>query len=196
MREPKKRVVVVAEGKKTEPQYLALLNSRAQSALIELIVVDEDATDPPGLVRRACEVQDDAAKERRRTRDPNATVDEVWCVFDVDQHHQLKNACEQARANGVHLAISNPSFEIWLLLHFKDQTAFQHRHDVLKEVSSHIPSYDKSLTDLSLLEGLFNDARQRAQRLDAKHEGDGTAFPDNNPSSAVWRLVESIHAEY
>ena len=196
LREPKKRVLVVAEGSKTEPQYLALIQPRCKAALIELEIVNERATDPRSLVRRACELQHEARKEHRRTKDPNAVLEEVWCVFDVDEHHFLIEARQQARDNGIRLAISNPSFEIWLLLHFQDQTAYLERGDARHRLSRHLAGYDKTLPSLDPLEERFESARGRAQALAPKHEGDGTHFPNDNPSSDVWRLVESIEGAY
>lgn len=196
VREPKKRVLVVAEGSKTEPQYLALIQPRCKVALIELEVVDERATDPRSLVRRACEIKSEADREHRRTKDPNAVLEEVWCVFDVDEHRFLMEARQQAHDNGIHLAISNPSFEIWLLLHFQDQTAFIERGDAKSRLARHLPGYDKTLSSLDPLEDRFEGARARAQALARKHEGDGTDFPQDNPSSQVWRLIESIEGAY
>ena len=196
IKEPKKRVLVLAEGSKTEPQYLALIQPRCKVALVELVLVDERATDPRSLVRRACEIKSEADRERRRTKDPNAALEEVWCVFDVDEHFFLSEARQQARDNDIQLAISNPSFEIWLLLHFQNQTAYVERGDAKYRLSLHLPGYDKTLSSLDPLEDRFEEARARAQALARKHEGDGTEFPHDNPSSEVWRLIESIEGAY
>lgn len=195
-KDPKRRVVVVAEGEKTEPQYLALLRPRCVAALIELEVVDEPATDPRSLVRRAVDTKADANRAFRRTKDPNDLVDEVWCVFDVDEHPFLHEATQHARDNHVQVAISNPSFELWLLLHFVSQTAFLTRDEARRRLRQHLVGYDKTLPSLDLLEGRFADARARANALDRKHEGDGTRFPDNNPSSGVSRLIDAIEGGY
>lgn len=191
-----KRVVVVAEGSKTEPQYFSLIRPRCRVALIELEVVDEPATDPRSLVRRACAIKSNGEREYRRTRDPNSLIDEVWCVFDVDAHQYLQEACTQANDNGVHLAISNPSFEIWLLLHFQAQTAYIERGAARKSVEQYIRGYNKVLTSLDPLENLFESAKARAIALEKKHLGDRTRFPDDNPSSGVWRLVDAIQGAY
>jgi hypothetical protein len=195
-REPRKRVVVICEGEKTEPTYLRLLNIRTREALIELEIVDEPATNPKKLVERACSLNRAAAKEQRRTKDPNARIDEIWCVFDVDEHVLLREACQQALDNRVRLAVSNPSIEVWFLLHFQDQWAHIHRHEALRVLRDHLPRYDKGFVDVEDLLGRFDAARSRAQRLDVKHQGDGTQFPDNNPSSDLWKLVQSLKAEY
>lgn len=195
-KDPKRRVVVVAEGEKTEPQYLALLRPRCVAALIELDVVDEPATDPRSLVRRAVDIKAEANRAFRRTKDPNDLVDDVWCVFDVDEHPFLHEATQHARDNHVQVAISNPSFELWLLLHFAPQTAFLTRDEARRRLRQHLVGYDKTLPSLDPLEGRFADARARADALDRKHEGDGTRFPDNNPSSGVSRLIDAIEGGY
>lgn len=189
-------MLVVAEGSKTEPQFLALVQPRCQAALVELVVIDETATDPRSLVTRACSVKKHAERERRRTKDPNAILEEVWCLFDVDQHPFLKEARQQAQANGVNLAVSNPCFEIWLLLHFQDQTAYIERGDARRRLAAYLPNYDKTLPSLDPFEDRFEEARARAQSLARKHEGDGTSYPQDNPSSDVWRLIDSIGGAY
>ena len=187
---------MVAEGEKTEPQYLALLRSQCVAALIELEVVDEPATDPRSLVKRAVSIKADAKRTYRKTRDPNDLIDDVWCVFDVDEHPFLHEASQQARDNSIELAISNRSFELWLLLHFAPQTAFLTRDAAKRRVREYLQGYDKTLPSLDPLAGRLQAARTRATALDRKHEGDGTSFPQNNPSSGVWRLIDSIQIDY
>lgn len=194
-REPKKRVVVVCEGSKTEPEYLKQLNRRTKSALVELVLEDSDATSPKQLVERASYLLKTSQKEARRTKDVNAKADEVWCVFDIDEHPYLIESVQQAKANGVFLAISNPSIELWFLMHFEDCFAYIHRDSALKRLENYL-DYEKGAFALYPFLGNFDAARDRSQRLDVKHEGDQTDFPHNNPSSGVWRLVESLDAHY
>ena len=63
---------------------------------------------------------------RRADRD----FDEIWCVFDTDAHENLPHAIEEARQSGIAVAVSNPCFELWLVLHVREQTAYIDRHDV------------------------------------------------------------------
>lgn len=195
-KDPKKRVVVVCEGAKTEPSYLKLINARTSSALVELLLLDEPATSPKQLVERACREKREAEGISRRTKDPNAKIDEIWCAFDVDEHPMLKEACQQAKDNGIAVAVSNPSIEVWFLLHFKDQQGHIHRHEALKQLRQHISKYNKHLIDLDDLLDKYAVARERASKLQAKHLRDGTKFPENNPSSDIWKLVESLGAAY
>ena len=188
--------MVVCEGKNTEPMYLDLVNKSSGVALIDLVVVEEPSTTPKQLVERACAEKKHAEKQARRTKDPNLQLEEIWCAFDVDEHPMIKEACQQADDNGVKLAISNPCIEIWFLLHFKNQQAFINRHDARRLLETHIADYDKKLTTLDTLEKRFSAAKERAIKLDRKHEGDSTPFPNNNPSSGMWKLVDAMSADY
>ncbi|MDO5287754.1 MAG: RloB family protein, partial [Actinomycetia bacterium] len=54
-------------------------------------------------------------------------VDEYWCVFDVEApkpHGDLRKALEGAKGGRIRLAVSNPCFELWLLLHHGSQASY------------------------------------------------------------------------
>ncbi len=44
------------------------------------------------------------------------------------------------------------------------------------------------------LENHYEDAKRRARALDRKHQGDGSP-PRSNPSTGMWRLIDSIRRE-
>ncbi len=85
---------------------------------------------PKTLVERAVEIKTTAEKAARSGKDENLKYDSVWCVFDVDEHPYLAEAQQQARDNGISVAVSNPCFELWALLHFQEQRGHIERHEV------------------------------------------------------------------
>lgn len=196
VRSPKKLVVVVCEGSRTEPSYLKAVEKVSDQAVVSLRVEDTPHTAPKQLVEVACNVLRQSRLASRRSGDPNAEVDEAWVVCDVDEHPRIHEAVEQANANGVKLAISNPCFELWLLLHFQDQTAHIDRREALRALKSHLPSYAKGGDCFDALTGLYARAKSRATALDKKHHGDLTAFPQDNPSSGIRHLIDSLKVEY
>jgi hypothetical protein len=127
--------------------------------------------------------------EARREGDPFMAYDEIWCVFDVDDHPNLNDARQLADGRGVALAVSNPCFELWLLLHFRANPGARHRHDVQRMLRDHIAGYDKRINFADLADGV-EDAERRAGRLDdeAREEGE----PHRNPTTGVFRLTQSI----
>ena len=116
----------------------------------------------------------------------------MWCVFDVDDHPRVADARQMAADNGIELAISNPCFELWLLLHFRDGPGMQHR-DKIKELLVHyVQGYDKNVKFSEFSAG-YQQAVTRAKRLDNSAESDGNA--GRNPTTGVYRLTEIIRGE-
>jgi len=113
-------------------------------------------------------------------------------VSDVDEHAHLGEALSLAARNGIKVAVSNPCFEVWFVLHYEDQAAHIERNDAQAK-SFKLLGCKKVLTK-SALEGLaqrYEAAVRRAKALDKKHEGDGSPRR-SNPSSEVWKLVDQI----
>ena len=119
LREPKPRILIVCEGTETEPQYLKAFYRQTRNRAVDVEIVGEGAT-PKTLVERALLRKKIAEKEAKRRGEEYLKYRDVWCVFDIDQHPYVDDARQQARDNGINLAISNPCFELWLLLHFRD----------------------------------------------------------------------------
>jgi len=186
--DPRPRVLVVCEGRVTEPEYFDAFRREEENLLVE-VLIDSEGGAPKTLVERAALRKRKAEEEARRARDENLKYDEVWCVFDVDQHPHLPDARQQARDNGIKLAISNPCFELWLLLHFREQNAHIERKPVATLLKTHIRNYHKH-GPFAALRGRYPEAVQRAQILDRRHADIGSE--SGNPSTSVYLLTERI----
>jgi hypothetical protein len=186
--EPRPKILIVCEGAVTEPGYFNALRQEARNRLVEVVIDDEGGV-PKTLVERASQRKKAAAKEAERLRDDNIAYDEVWCVFDVDEHPNLPDARQQARDNGIELAISNPCFELWLVLHFCDQNAHVERKPLCSLLRKHIPRYRKEVV-FEIFKPGHEDAIRRAKQLEKRRIDDGNE--GGNPSTRVYRLVERI----
>lgn len=128
----------------------------------------------------------DASKGRGRAHD------QIWCVFDRDEHPNFAKTITLADSHGINLAISNPCLELWFILHFEDETAYLERQ-AAQHRAAELLGCSKVLNDaaLSALAERYDQARERAVKLDEKHAGDGSP-PGSNPSSGIWRLIDLI----
>ncbi|MEV7969504.1 RloB family protein [Sphaerisporangium sp. NPDC088356] len=186
----RRSILIFTEGKKTEPIYLQhwyrLHRDRA------IVVIDEFHGGPLQLVETACARKQADLREKKRGR--GDTFDEYWCVFDVDEHHNLDQAVELAFKGGISIAVSNPCIELWFMIHFKDQWAGLHRHDA-QDRAEELLGCGKAPTvkALELLVDRHDVAVSRAQALDKKHDGDGSP-PRSNPSTDLWRLIQKIRS--
>lgn len=191
VRSPKRTFLIFCEGERTETDYLKALKSEPavrQVASVD-IQIDEDThgSAPLTLVKAAAEA-------RERANDEQGEIDEVWCIFDVEQptnHPNLKEAIALARSKAVNVAVSNPCFELWLLLHFQDQSAGLDTNSARRQLKQHDGTEGKGL-DGSMYMHRREEAARRACLLAKKHEGDGTKFPDDNPSSSMYRFLDAV----
>lgn len=187
-REPKHRILVVCEVKVTEPEYFKALQHEFRNPLVH-VDIDKQAGVPLTVVNRAIELDSQANDEAKRNRDDDLKFDDVWCVFDVDEHPHLGEALELAQKSGVKVALSNPCIELWALLHFRKQNEQIHRHEAQRALREFLPRYDKKL-DFDKMKTGYAKAVERAQSLQksAKATGD----PNRNPSTGVYLLTELI----
>lgn len=188
-RQRKKRFLLYCEGEVTERDYFQDFSRFLRSPLVEVKVASEWRKDPKRLVELAKGARADADREARRAHDDSLRYDEVWCVFDCDEHARLKPAIDQATSLELGLAVSNPCFDLWLLLHFQDQHASITTKKTGDAVRVHVPRYVKHM-DFAKLEGHGKDALRRAQKLDDMSRRNGERHA--NPTTGVWHLIARL----
>lgn len=187
-REPRPRILVVCEGANTEKQYFEQFARFHRNSLVEVIVEGGKGV-PLTVVRVAKERKDRASSEARRKDDAFLEYQSVWCVFDVDDHPSVPEARVMAADNGIELAISNPCFELWLLLHHRECPGESHRHRIQTMLKAHVKGYDKHV-DFDDYSSGYPMAVRRAGSLDQLAESMGE--PGRNPTTGVYRLTERI----
>ena len=181
-------ILAFVEGAKTEEGYLVDL-ARRQREFVRVHIDDFHGV-PYSLVERAVAAKQQQERDERRGH--GRAYDEIWCVFDRDEHHRMAEAVALAAKHGISVAVSNPCIELWFILHFEDQTAHIER-DPAQARSEALLKCGKTLKleALTKLWESYDEAAKRALALDKKHHGDGSP-PRANPSSEVWKLVGRI----
>ena len=168
--------LLMCGGLRTEKRYFDGLR-RAERNPAVTVVLKTHPKSPTEVVRHA----------RAIRRDNRDDFDEVWCVLDVDDFQDITEATTLARKSGIKVAISNPCFELWLVLHFSYHTAHISTRDVQRLLCKHLPGYDKSDLSFADFVSSVGDACERGRQLDPT----GAAH-DLNPSTNVWQLTLKI----
>jgi hypothetical protein len=187
-REPKQRILVVCEGSVTEPKYFKSLAQLSRNPRLHVEVARETGV-PLAVVKIACSKRREAEKDAKEQHDDNLLWDQVWGVFDIDEHPRLDEAKRLAVEYSVQIAVSNPCFELWALLHFRDQRAYIERRHLRAALRMHLPGYEKVL-DLKRMHPGYETAVERAKALEREAEEQGCA--GRNPTTGVFRLTEAI----
>ncbi len=112
---------------------------------------------------------------------------------DAWPEKELDDTCRAAHDSGFNIALSNPCFEIWLYLHFRDPCFFNDRHDCQRRLADVLPGYTpekKGKYDVDALLPGVTDAIRRAKGLDQKPDD---LWPRDH-GSRVYKLVEKFNA--
>lgn len=193
------RILIVSEGSKTEPNYLREIRAeyRLHSANVE-VQPSALGTEPIQVVNYALELFERG--NRNKGIRPKA-FEQVYAVFDRDDHQTFHNALHRARAldktlrNDLKQPVrfiaipSRPSFEFWLLLHFEDIKHLMHRTQVISHLKQHLPDYNKGY------DRTFAATKSQLQRaMDRARMITGRVNPadDMEPYTGVIDLVEIL----
>lgn len=186
-------VYLICEGSETEIRYFKKFRSRECN--IDIIPIPSQYKSADKLVQKA-----------------KATIgfspyypdegDMIWCVFDRDDNTNamLAKAKQEALKEGYQIAFSNPSFEIWFLLHFNNQTTSIENCDaVMKQLKKkgRLEQYEKNKEVYEQLKPLQEVAVERAKsRVEAlRREHIEILSRESNPVTTVAELVEYLKSK-
>lgn len=188
--------LIATEGTQTEPNYFKALKTELEKSNrfnIE-ISIEGKGKSTTALV----------SKVHRQIEFNHQEYDRVWVVFDRDEFPDFDEAIQQAAKHNINCAWSNESFELWLLLHFKDVSTSTNRKDLCDLLEAAIRNelhktnsealYDYSKGDAQIYEhvttlGSETDAFARAKKLKSNFNRSKVAPSVQNPCTHVDELV-------
>lgn len=194
-------IVIATEGRKTERIYFEELAREYDSKKVHVEIIEKlDNNSSPNKV---LEQLDSFAEQFSLDEE-----DELWMVIDRDYQSweiemikSVAQICNQKK--GYFLALSNPAFELWLILHIIDCSALSSREkeDLFrnakvtrnktyskKMLSDLIGGFNESKYDPSIFVSNVEDAVKNAIKIDADPR---TRWP-NYLGTRVYKLVQSI----
>ncbi len=178
-----RKIRIHTEGRVTERSYIDHWNEQNNQVTVRF---GDYSPSPQTLVSKAIS-------------DTKAGYDEVWCVFDRNTHSDFEETVAKAKKHGIRTAISNPCFELWLVLHYENQTSHISSSDIQKRAQKLKIVDDKNKKEIrsdsyQTLTNEYEVAKERAIELDKMHERNDSP-KGSNPSSNVWELVERLKPE-
>jgi hypothetical protein len=185
-RDPKAKLIVVCEGKNTEPSYISSLVKECGASSVIDLVLQGGAGVPLSVVRRARELLKSAAGEF-------SAHDQAWAVFDRDIHPGFDQAINEAAAGNIFVAFSNPCFELWIILHYRDQDGPAQRSELQRMLKRLMPKYNprkSKLVDFSAIRDAVEAAERRAEAMERRRSDEGA--PRGNPCCTMYKLTREI----
>ena len=174
-------IVVASEGKDTERIYFKALakeytNPRVHVHILERSEAEQNNSSPEHVLKQLNDYKEQYALE---------ADDELWLVVDKGRWTEAmlsRVATECAQDDYMHMALSNPCIELWLLLHLVDVTSLTSEEQqqwlenrrksksadpYLKvRLRQEMGSYHEAAYDAQMLIAHVEEAIERAKTLD------------------------------
>lgn len=200
-------IVIASEGKDTERIYFKALakeytNPRVHVHILERSEDEQNSSSPEHVLKQLNDYKGHYELE---------SDDELWLVVDRDRWTEAmlsRVATECAQNNFMHVALSNPCIELWLLLHLVDATLLTSEEEQLwmdnrrksknadpylkVRLRQEMGSYHESSYDAKMLIEHVDIAIARAEALD-KNPAD--RWPQTL-GTRVYLLAESVMNRY
>lgn len=200
-------IVIASEGKDTERIYFKALakeytNPRVHVHILERSEDEQNNSSPEHVLKQLNDYKGHYELE---------SDDELWLVVDRDRWTEAmlsRVATECAQDNFMHVALSNPCIELWLLLHLVDATLLTSEEEQLwmenrrksknadpylkVRLRQELGSYHESSYDAKMLIEHVDVAIARAEALD-KNPTD--RWPQTL-GTRVYLLAESVMNRY
>lgn len=183
-RPTRNKMLIICEGDKTEPIYFE--NYRTQQNNLDVIPIPSSRKDIGSIV--------EFAKKKMEYLDINGG-DSIWCVFDCDENTDDKISTAYRNAGkSINMCLSNPSFELWFLLHFSYIDTSLQNDGLIELLKRKIPDYSKTSDCYQILDPLTDTAIKNSKKLELLHLDNGTELnsTQSNPSTQVYKIIEVI----
>ena len=203
-------VIAIAGEGKTEDQYFDGLKENARKLKIpEIIQIERlDKKDDKDTKSHPRHVKDLLCERKKDWEEHGFDPNELWMVVDRDPQNvktkQLEEIIEICQEQGFNIAISAPTFELWLLLHIVDIKDYDKtvliqnkkvgnskgsKRFIETELSRLLGGYNKNNIKFErFIEGIEKEIK-RAKSIGSTNEN---LVQDNSLGTTVHILVEKI----
>jgi len=178
-------IVIASEDKYAVRQYFEFF--RSTKIQFKILETDDGRSAPQHVMARL----DEYMKEFDFGAD-----DEFWLVCDCDHwisSGHIKNlvrVIQECGQKGIQVALSNPCFELWLLLHFADfpKNDKLTRAQVEKRIRDAVGAYDKTKVYNLPID---NDLVKLAVKRSANNQPASSEIPDR-PQTSVHCIIQHL----
>ncbi|OAP35163.1 hypothetical protein AU381_25770 [Sinorhizobium glycinis] len=175
-------IIIATEGSLTEKIYFE--SFRFTNVQVRVIPSENGKSSPQHVLENA--------KVYKETFDLG-DGDELWLVIDVDRWPAatLSEVAAVTTAKKIGLAVSNPSFELWLALHLDVELPEPVSNEgLITHLRSQLGSYNKHKYDCGAILNGLDRAIERASGLDTSPQH---RWPQS-VGSRCYKIIQSIRA--
>lgn len=181
-------IVICSEGGKKSSEYYYFRNFTSRDLRIQFST--GNSTDPKGML-------EDLIKYIHNEDIVSEDNCKIFLVLDTDlsekrisEINEIKQKCIE---NNIEIVTSAPTFEIWYLMHYREnRLKFQASRDVKKELQNINGVYTESMDMYKIIKNLTNNARSTAKSLEQQIIKDNEDLLSSNPHTSIYKILDAI----
>lgn len=189
-REEKPVYLIIAEGKnKTETLYFSNYQEQGRPYSIRFVKAGNN-TDAESLYKTIITKWNELGLS-------SAKGDRGYIVLDIDNDPSKATKVQELmlgnKNESIRFVVSNPTFEVWFLVHFKYTTkAYANGEAVINDLKKYIPEYEKNKDVYCMCQARLADAIKNSDKLVNYHEDKSWPSADCNPMTDVGILIRML----
>ena len=172
----------IAKGRKMNPTLFVFCEGKTEESYINFL---KSAYRLPSLIIHSkvagSQITDKFIRLYKKDK-PTHAKDHTLLVYDSDVEAVKNKSVQLTEGKAL---FSNPSIELWFLLHCKNQTTFVSAEDCCKELTNRCKDYKKGRLNDKLKEKLTDKRKEACQRAEKLK-------PEQNPSTDLYQLIELL----
>ena len=181
-------IVICSEGGKKSSEYYYFRNYCTRDLRIQFSTGNN--TDPKGMLEDLLKyIQNEDVKSEDNVR--------IFLVLDTDLDDRRINAIkeieEKCLKNNIEIITSAPTFEIWYLLHYRNnRLRFNSSQDVKKEIEKINGTYIETMDMYKIIKNHTDEARINAKSLEKRSVSNGEELIKTNPHTSIYKILDVI----
>ena len=190
LRQSKKKplIVICSEGGKKSSEYYYFRNHTNRDLRIQFST--GNSTDPKGML-------DDLLKYIRNEDIASEDNCRIFLVLDTDLDEkrisEIKEIEQECIDNNIEIVTSTPTFEIWYLMHYRNnRLKFQTSKEVKRELQNINGTYTESMDMYKIIKDSTDNARSTAQSLEQQIIKNKEDLLSSNPHTSIYKILDAI----
>lgn len=187
-KERKPLIVICVEGEKNSTEYNYFRHYSSRDLRIKFST--GGSTDPKGML-------DDLLKYIRNEDIASEDNCRIFLVLDTDldkrRISEIKEIEQECIDNNIEIVTSAPTFEIWYLMHYRNnRLKFQTSKEVKRELQNINSTYTESMDMYKIIKDMTDNARSTAQSFEQQIIRNKDDLLSSNPHTSIYKILDAI----
>ena len=187
-KERKPLIVICVEGEKNSTEYNYFRHYSSRDLRIKFST--GGSTDPKGMLEDLLNYirnEDIASEDNCR----------IFLVLDTDLDErrisEIKEIEQECIDNNIEIVTSAPTFEIWYLMHYRNnKLKFQTSKEVKRELQNINGTYTESVDMYKIIKDSTDNARSTAQSFEQQVIRNKEDLLSSNPHTSIYKILDAI----